>query len=65
MNKTETYLREHFEKTRWPFLPLLPTLQLLGEGTRKELNELALAGKIKNNDSPTGRLIEIINLDKE
>lgn len=56
----ENYLKEKYNKTKWPFFSLPEILQLFGEQGRAELNQLRKQGKVKRRQGANNPLIELL-----
>lgn len=64
MNKTETYLRERWNKTHWPYYGLNETKYLFKESFDADIKELREKGMIEPCAGMNGWLIKIINIEK-
>lgn len=64
MNKTESYLRERYKETKWPYYGLNKTKYEVGESFTADIKELREKEMIKPTAGINGWLIEIINIEK-
>lgn len=64
MNQTETYLRERWDQTHWPYYGLRETKYLIGKSFDQDIKELREREMIEPCSGLNGWLIKIINLEK-
>lgn len=62
MNKTESYLRQRYEATRWPYYGLNETKFLVGESYANDIKELRAKGMVQPVPGINGWLIQLINI---
>jgi len=63
VNKTETFLRERYIKTHWPYYSLSWTRYDIGESFNEDIKELREKEMIEPCMGINGWLIKIINLN--